>query len=110
MHNADLITETQSLRLIVSDVKSRHTDGLGDFFQLDAHLLAQPGVEIAQRLVHQKNFRLGDHRPRHCDSLLLPAAQIRRRPILEPVQLHKLEGGSDFLSDLVLGDPVASFD
>ena len=58
------------------------------FSQLDAHLLAQTRVQIAQRLVHQQHFGIGHHGARHRDSLLLPAAQVRRGPVFQPIQLN----------------------
>ena len=51
-----------------------------------------------------KNLRLGDHRTRHRHALLLPAAQVRRRAILEAIELHALQRSAHFLRDLVFGN------
>ena len=52
----------------------------------NAHLLAQPGVEVAERLVEQQHLRLADDGARERDPLLLAAARARRRPVGESLK------------------------
>ncbi len=48
-----------------------------------AHLVAQPGVEVAQRFVEQQQPRPDHQRPRQGDTLLLAAGQLRRKTMRE---------------------------
>ena len=50
--------------------------------ELDAHLLAQLGVEVGQRLVEQQHLRLAHQRARKRHALLLAAGELRRRAVL----------------------------
>ena len=49
---------------------------------LDAHLLAQLGVEVGERLVQQQHLGLADERPGQCEALLLAAGQLGRRAVV----------------------------
>ena len=81
MHQPDAIRQCQRFFLIVGHVHRRDAEGLLQRLQFEAHLLAQLGVEVAERLVEQQHLRLGHQRPRQRDALLLAAAQIGRQPI-----------------------------
>ena len=59
---------------------------------LEAHLLAQVGVEIGQRLVEQQRLRLDDQRARQRDALLLAAGQFAGIAVGERAELR---GGED---------------
>ncbi len=59
---------------------------------LEAHLLAQIGIEIAQRLIKQERLRLHDQRTRERDPLLLAAGQLARITV---GQLLEMGGGED---------------
>ena len=48
---------------------------------LGAHLAAQLGVEVAERLVEKEDLRLAHQRPAHGDALRLAAAQLRRAAV-----------------------------
>ena len=48
-----------------------------------ARLLAQLGVEVRQRLVHQDHRRVVDQRARDRDALLLAAGELVRQPLAE---------------------------
>ena len=91
MHQADAIRQRQRFFLIVGHVDGRDAEGLLQRLQLEAHLLAQLGVEIAERLVQQQHLRLRDQRARQRDALLLPAAQIGRQPIRQTSQTQPIE-------------------
>ena len=98
-------------------VGGRHRFGLimshidrGDFEFLvqpanfEAHLFAQIRVQIAQRLVHQKNLRLDDQGASQRHSLLLSARQLGRITILQLRQMHDAEQLGNFLRDLGFGN------
>ena len=78
-HHHEPVRDGQRLLLVV-----RHHDGgeaelalqLAD---LDAHLLAQLGVEIGERLVEQQHVGPDRERARERDALLLPAGELARQ-------------------------------
>jgi len=55
--------------------------------QLAAHAFAQLGVEIAERLVEQQDFRLDNEAARQRDPLLLPTAELVGHAIFETRQV-----------------------
>ena len=69
-----------------------HRDGglVVDATDLEAHLLAQVGVQVRQRLVEQQGVRPDDDRPREGNPLLLTAAELMWVALLEPAQVHQL--------------------
>ncbi len=64
--------------------------------EFGAHLHAQLGIEVGERLVHQKGARIAHQRPAERHALLLAARQLAR-PALE--QVHDVEhlGGVHYL-------------
>ena len=99
------IRHRQRLELIVGDVQRRRFEAVREVFDLMPHLLAQLGVEIAQRLVEQQHGRLVGDRPRQRHALLLAAREQRRRTLRVAVQLDQAEGAHD----LVLHDLARVF-
>jgi hypothetical protein len=66
-----------------------------ELLQLGAHVHAQLGVEVRERLVEEEDVRLADERARERDPLTLPARQLVR-PALEKVPTaHDLRRGFD---------------
>ena len=74
----DLVAELDRLVDVVGD----EHDGLAQFAlqpqDLGLQLLADHGVDGAERLVHQQDRRIGGKRAGHADALLLAARQLRR--------------------------------
>src|SRR5439155_335608 len=64
VHHDDPIRQGHAFGLIMRDEHAGNARFLLQVLQLDAHLHAQSGIEIAQRLVEQQQARLEDHRPR----------------------------------------------
>ena len=58
-------------------------------------MLAQLGVEGAERLVEQQHLRLQDECPGEGDPLLLAAGQLRRPALLEPAEADQLDRLAD---------------
>ena len=101
IHLTDELRDKNTGRLGVDLVRWRH---LNNFTVMhDADL-------IAERLVHQQDLRLGDHRARHRHPLLLSAAQIGRRAIFEAIELHELQRSAHLSGDLILGNLFSAFD
>ena len=62
-----------ALDAVVGHVDGGDAERLLDSADLDAHLLAQEGVQVRQRLVQQQHARLDDEAARQRDALLLAA-------------------------------------
>ena len=75
-----------------------------DLLDLGAHLDAQLGVEIGQRLVEQHQPRPQHQGTRDGDALLLAARQLARIPGFKPQQLHQAKHLLHALVDLLLRD------
>ena len=70
---------------------------LGD---LDAHLHAQLGVEVRQRLVEQERLGLAHDGPADGDALALPAGKLPRFAVHKLLQLQHARRFLDPLGDL----------
>ena len=81
IHHHHAIGERHGLDLVVGDIDGRGLHLLVHAFDLSAHLHAQLRVEIAQRLVEQKYFRIAHDGAAHGDSLPLTARQLFWPPI-----------------------------
>ena len=53
-----------------------------------AHFRAQQRIQIRQRLVEQKQLRLPNDGPAHCDSLPLPAGKRTRLAVEQMIDLE----------------------
>ena len=95
----DAVGQRHRLDLVVGDVDHGGPERLVELGQFDAHLHAQQGVEVGQRLVEQENFRLAGQRPADGDALALAAGQLRRFAVH---QLVKLQQRCDFVRALRL--------
>ena len=78
VHHRDDVGGGHRLRLVVGDVDRGVAVLVVQPAHLEAHLLAQIGVEIGQRLVEQQRLGLDDQRARERDALLLAARQLAR--------------------------------
>src|SRR6202035_5913589 len=65
-------------------------------------LLRVPGIEIARRLVGNKDARIGDDGPGNRDALLLTAGELPRVMKHPVAQADDVERGSDVLAALLL--------
>ena len=91
-HHRDLVRKGQRLDPVVGHI-DRGDLQLGEkTAQFLARLFPELGVEVAQRFVEENHLGLGHQGPGQGDALLLAAAQLRRRPVFEPLHLHELEG------------------
>jgi hypothetical protein len=56
-----------------------------------SQLLADLGVERAERLVHQQHLRSMRESPRHRHALLLSTGELGRQPVVHALQRHELQ-------------------
>ena len=76
VHDNDAIGERHRLDLIVRNIDRCRRDLLMDFLDLGAHLNAQFGVEVGERLVEEKHLRVANDRAAHRNALALPARKL----------------------------------
>ncbi len=74
----NLVGHRHGLDLVVGDVDGGGPELLLQFCHLHAHLDPQRRIEIRQRLVEQKRFRLAHDRAPYCDALTLAARKLAR--------------------------------
>ena len=76
---------------------------------LGAHLHAQLGVEVRQRLVHQERRRVAHDRAAHRHALALAAGELRRLAVEVLLEVEDRRRLVDLLVDLLLVGVFASF-
>ena len=81
--HGDLVAHRERLLLVVGDVHERDADLALHGAQLQLEVLAQLGVEGAERLVEQQHLRAQHECPRQGDALLLAAGQLGGRRFAE---------------------------
>ena len=87
----DLVRDLEGLFLVVRDEHRRHLHLVVQAAQPVAQLLADLGVQRAERLVEQQHLGLDRERARQRHALPLSAGQLRRQPVGELLQVHQLE-------------------
>ena len=99
VHHRDEVGGGHRLGLVVGDVDRGVAVGVVQAADLEAHLLAQIGVEVGQRLVEQQRLRLDDQGAGERDALLLAAGQFARIALGEVGELGGREDAVDLLGD-----------
>ena len=89
------------LLLIMGHVDHGHAQGALNAAYFELHLLAQPPVERAERLVHEHKPRLEHECPRDRHALLLATGKLPGAPVLEALQPHQLQGARNPLGHRV---------
>jgi hypothetical protein len=107
LHDGDLGGHGHGFDLIVGHIDDRRAKALMQFFDLNAHIHAQLGVEIGQRLIEQEHLRLAHQRPPHGDALALTAGKLARTAFEQVLDLEKLGDFADTRSiRLALSTPA----
>ena len=81
VHDDDLVGHGHGLDLVVGDIDRRGLEPLVQFLDLGAHLHAQLGVEVRQRLVEQEDLRIAHDGAAHGDALALAAGELARKAL-----------------------------
>ena len=102
MHGDDPVGQCHRLDLVVRDVDRGRAEIAVQFLDLGPHLLAQPRVEIGQRLVEQERLGLPHDGAAHRHALALATRQ-RLRPALQQRLQPELLGSAADRG----GDPLA---
>ena len=88
--DGDAVAERHRLRLVVGDVDGRDAEPRLQLGDVGAHLHAQLGVEVGERLVHQEDLGLADDRAPHRHALALAAGELARLALEQRRQLELL--------------------
>ena len=103
-HHDDAVRHRHRLDLIVGDVDRRRPQPLVQFLDLGAHLHAELGVEVGERLVEEEDARVANDRAAHGHPLPLAAGELAREAAEERLQAEDVGGATDARQNLVLGD------
>ena len=98
LHHDDLVGHGHRLDLVVRDVDRRRLQSLVQFLDLGAHLHAQLGVEVGQRLVEQEHLRIAHNRAAHRDALALSARKLARIAVEVGIEVEDVGGLLDALA------------
>ena len=89
-HDDDAVGQRHRLDLVVGDVDERRRELLVQLLDLGAHLDAQLGVEIGERLVEEEDLRVAHDGAAHGDALSLAAGELARAALEEVVEAEDL--------------------
>src|SRR5690606_1159455 len=103
LHDHDACTHRHRLDLVVGDVDGGDAEALVQLADAGAHLDAQLGVEVRQRLVHQEDLRLADDGAAEGDTLALTARELTGPPVEQVLDLQDASGFPDPPVDVGLG-------
>ena len=106
IHDDDAVGHRERLFLIVRHVDEHQAELALEVAQLDAHPQLEEAVEVAERLVEQQRFRLGDEDPRQRHPLLLASGQGAWLTLGETGEADHLERLECELPPFGLADPV----
>ena len=76
LHDDDAVAQRHCLGLVVCDIDKGRVDFMPQRDQFGTHLVAQLGVKIGQRLVHQKDFGLAHDGASDRHALTLAAGKL----------------------------------
>ena len=94
-HHDQAVGHDQRFFLVVRHHHRRDAELVLQLADLDAHGLAQLGVEVRQRLVEQQHVGPDDQRARQRDALLLAAGELARQALGEAAQAHQSQRFGD---------------
>ena len=98
-HHRHPVGERHRLGLIMRDIDEGDAEALVQFLDLGAHLHAQVGVEIRQRLVHQEYGGMAHHRATDSDALTLTSRQLSGLSVEQTIDAERRRRARDFCFD-----------
>ena len=103
VHDDDAVGHGHRLDLVVGDVDGGGLQPLVVLLDLRAHLHAELGVEVGERLVEEEDLGVAHHRAAHGDALALAAGELARVAREVGVEAEDAGGLADAGAALVLG-------
>ncbi len=104
-HDGQPVTEGERLGLVVGDEHGREAESTVELVDLGPHLVAETGVEVAERFVEQDQVGSGDEAAGERDALLLATAELCRIAVEERSAIHEGRGLLDPTALEALLDP-----
>ena len=104
VHHRDQVGGRHRFRLVVGDMYRRITVFVVQPADFKAHLFAQIGIEVGQRLVEQKRLRLDDQGAGQRHALLLAARQLAGIALREDFEFCGCQNGREFFRNRVAID------
>ena len=101
IHHGHLVGHGDGLELVVRHVDDRGLQVLVEALDLGAHLHAQLGVEVGERLVHQEDRGVAHQRAAESHTLLLAARELARLALEQVRHVEHLRRFPDLPVDLV---------
>ena len=102
-HHRDTVAHGHRFDLVVGDIHRGHAELVLQAADLGTHLHAQLGVQVGERLVHEKGLGLAHDGAPHGDPLALAAREGARFAIQQVLEAEHPGGVAHALVDLVLG-------
>ena len=106
VHNHQAVAEGHGFELVVGDVEAGGAELSLQALDLDAHLHAELGVQIGERLVEQEGGRIADNGAAHGDALALTAGELAGLAVQEVGEFEDAGGLLDAAVDLRLRGPA----
>ncbi len=100
VQHPERVGEGHRLDLVVGDVERRGAEPVVQATDVDAHLGAEGGVQVGERLVEQVHVRAAHDRAAHGDALALAAGELLREPIEQLLEAEHVARLADPLLDL----------
>ena len=104
LHDDDAVAQRHGLDLVVGDEDRRGRHAQAQLLDLEAHLRAQLGVEVGQRLVEQEHLGVAHDAAAERDALLLAAGELARPALEQRLDRQDLGGAAHGGVDLRLCD------
>ena len=100
VHHDDLVAHLHRLELVVGDVDGGRAHAVVEGAQLLGHVLAELGVERAERLVHQEGLGLAHDGAAEGDALAVAAGEAADRAVEDGVDAEDARDLRDLGADL----------
>ena len=102
VHNGNLVRNGEALLLVMGNEQGRDAKLFLQTLDLHTHAHAQLRVQVAERLIQKKEFRLNDKRSRQCHTLSLAAGHLLRKTVCQLRQSAYREDLLHFFIDGIL--------
>lgn len=103
----DAVGDRHRLAIVLGHVEHRRSAAAQQVRQLEPHLVAQLGVDIAQRIIQQQDIRIADQCPCQRGALLLSVRQFARRVAEHVLDLEQPADRGNPSGDIAAAGPGA---
>ena len=104
IHHRNFMAERERFALVMGDVNRGQAEIALDALQFKAHAVTQLRIEVGERLIEQKQFRLHDKCARQRQALLLATRQAGGFTLGILIKRHGGEDAHDLFTNFILGE------